>query len=78
MKEIKRIAYKKEGNNWKETFVETDQGRIYKSLAYDLRAKYIHKSSYITRIKDVPNYDGTRNITVYYDNGIKSVYTVEQ
>ena len=78
MKEIKRVMYLKNGKNWKEGTTTTDQAEIYRSLANDMKAKFLHKCKYITRIADQCNYDGTRNITVYYDNNCKSVYTVEQ
>lgn len=77
MKEIKRTVFVKEGHNWKETFSTTDQAEIYKSLSHDMEAKLICKCSYITRIKSVTNYDGTHDVTVWYDNNCKSVYTVE-
>ena len=77
MKDIKRVSYKKENNTWKETFTDTDRESVYKWLAHDLEAKYICKCTYITRIKRQSNYDGTVNITVWYDNNIKNVFTVE-
>lgn len=50
---------------------------IYKSLMHDLIAKKLHKCTYITSIKDICNYDGTRTITVSYDNDVRRKYTVE-
>ena len=77
MKEVKRVCYKKEGRDWKETFTDTDREAVYRWLAHDLEAKYICRCAYITRIKRQSNYDGTANITVWYDNEIKNVYTIE-
>ena len=77
MREIKRVIYDKIDNKWCEVMTVTDKEDIYKSLATDIIAKKIHKCLWIKSIRDMSNYDGTRNITVYYDNDCKSVYTVE-
>lgn len=55
----------------------TDPCEIYKRLSHELIAKKIHKCAYIKKISDKCNYDGTRNITVFHDNGVKDVYTIE-
>ncbi len=77
MRDIKRVIYKKDNNKWCETMTVTDEQTIYKALATDLVAKKIHKCLWIKSIREYSNYDGTRTITVYYDNDCKSVYTVE-
>lgn len=77
MKEIRRIAEVKEGKAWRQTYVTTDEKEVYESLARDLVAKKLHKATYIKSVKDVSNYDGTRDITVTYDNGVRSVYTIK-
>lgn len=77
MKDIRRVSYEKKGNTWKEVFTDTDRESVYKWLASDLTAKYINKCTYITRIKRQSNYDGTANITIWYDNNVKNVFTVE-
>lgn len=77
MREIKRVIECKKGNAWETTLVTTDEKEIYKDLAMALVSKKLHQCTYIKSIKDHPNYDGTRNITVYYDNGVKSTYTIE-
>lgn len=53
-----------------------DRELVYKELCHDLWAKHICKATYIKRITDRNNYDGTRTITVLYDNAVKRVYTV--
>lgn len=70
-------VFVKEGNKWIMSSVCTDKTEIYKSLSDDLLHKKIHKCSYIKSIKDMCNYDGTRTIITYYDNGVKRVYIVE-
>ena len=59
------------------TWETNDPAEIHKDLMNDLIAKKLHKCTYIRSIKDRPNYDGTRTITVYHDNGCKRVYVVE-
>ena len=75
---IKREAFKKEGRKWISTFVETNPGAVYESLASDLANKFLCKCSYIKRVKRVNNYDGTINISVYYVDDVKAVYTVRR
>lgn len=53
-----------------------EQELVYRELSHDLWAKHIAKATYIKRITDKSNYDGTREITVLYDNGVKRIYTV--
>lgn len=72
----KAIIYTKNGGKWAEYQTITDPATLHEKLARDLRAKYIHKAGWITRITDRTNYDGTRTIAAYYDNGVKTVYIV--
>ncbi len=72
----------KNGRTWNTTnqILETDVDglkEIYKSLAHDLTAKKLHKCTYIKSIADRCNYDGTRTITVTYDNNCRRIYIVE-
>lgn len=76
-RELSRTCYKKEGNAWKETYKETNKTIIYEQIARALHAKYIAKAPYIKRLIDYSNYDGTRTITIYYDNNIKDVFIVD-
>ena len=75
-KEAMRIE-KRNGGKWETVSVYTDPVKIYESLAKDMIAKKIHKCTYIRAIKDRCNYNGTRDITVSYDNGVRRVYTIE-
>ena len=77
MKEIKKTTYVKNGYKWVESHTTTDTLTIYDNLSRDLIAKKLHNCAYIKRISDQPNYDGTRTITVYYDNNVKNVYVIE-
>ena len=77
-KEIRRVCEVKEGNKWVVTYVDPDEVSVYKWLAHDLTAKKLHKCTYITRITDRNNFDGTRDIVVSYDNGCRNTFTVEQ
>ena len=54
-----------------------DINEVHEKLMLDLIAKKLHKCTYITRITDRCNYDGTRTIEVYYDNKTKCAYVVE-
>ena len=81
MLETMRIE-EKVGRNWE--FVravnsEMDGGReeIYHSLMHDMIAKKLHQCTYIKSIKDRSNYDGTRTITVTYDNSVRRVYVIK-
>ena len=77
MREMQRLVEQKVNNAWVETFRETDENKIWESLAKDLIAKKLHKATWIKSVRDSSNYDGTRDITVYYDNGVRSIYTVK-
>ncbi len=77
MKEMKRLVETKRNGKWEVSFTETDKNKIWESLAKDLISKKIHKATWIKSIRDNSNYDGTRDITVTYDNNVRSIYTVE-
>lgn len=76
MKNISLVIDKKINNKWKETYKTTDEKEIYKALAQNVIAKKFHKCSYIRSIKECTNYDGTRKVVVYYDNGVRATYTI--
>ena len=69
---------KSEKGTWQLTSESNDARRVYESFGYTLMSKYVHKVKYITKIMDRNNYDGTRTITAYFDNGTKYVYTVKR
>ena len=77
MKQVSRVAEKKVGRNWIETYRTTEPAEVYKSLAKDMVNKKLCECRYITRIRRRSNYDGTETITVNYDNNIRSVYVIE-
>ena len=74
---IKRIAQKKTGKTWADTYIDNDAASVYKSLSHDLIAKKLNACTYIKSIKRVQNYDGTNTIIVLYDNNTRSVYTID-
>lgn len=76
MRTIQKTVEVKEGRSWRPSYTETNETEIYKSLATDLINKKIHAAAYIKSIKRTPNYDGTQNIIVAYDNDCRAVYTV--
>ena len=76
MKEIKKITQVKKGREWVTSYEETDITAVHTQLAEDLIAKKLNCCSYIKSIKRVNNYDGTQTITVNYDNGVRSLYTI--
>lgn len=77
MKEMRRLVETKRNGKWEVSLTVTDKNEIWESLAKDLIAKKIHKATWIKSIRDNSNYDGTRNITVTYDNNVRSIYTVQ-
>lgn len=77
MKQIQRLAQRKDGRNWVDTYTDTNEASVYEDLARDLIHKKLHGASYIRRITDTCNYDGTRDITVYYMENFRSIYTVK-
>lgn len=77
MKKIQVIVERKSGGKWETTFASDDQSKVYEELAKDLIAKKIHKCTYIKTIKDVCNYDGTRDIAITYDNNVRRIYTIK-
>lgn len=66
----------KTGKTYTTSAIWRDSELVYKELSHDLWAKHIAKAAYIKRISDRNNYDGTRTITVTYDNSVKRIYTV--
>lgn len=66
----------KRGKQWVISHIDTKPIDIYKALATDLLAKKIHNCSWIKRIEDSNNYDGTRTIKITYDNDCRSIYTI--
>lgn len=66
----------KVNGKYDKTYTETNERDIYTSLANDLIARYVTKARYVKRVIRKPRYDGTDEITVYYENGIRSIYIV--
>lgn len=75
--DISLTIYTKNGNKWEVSSTDTNPERIYKDLADDLIRKKLFGATSIKSIKHRNNYNGTREITVYYDNNVKRVYIVE-
>ena len=76
-KTIKRIAQKKDGKTWVNTYIDTDISSVYKSLSHDLIAKKLNACTYIKSIKRIQNYDGTNTIIVTYEYNTRSLYTID-
>ena len=76
MKKISLHDYIKNGSKWEESFSTTDQKAVYQLLAQAMVRRYVHKAAGILRVLDRSNYDGTRTVTIYYDNNCKSEYIV--
>ncbi len=68
--------YTKNGSKWEECRTITDKAEVLEDLMKAMRAKYLHKAGWVKKITDRTNYDGTRTITVYYDNQTKAVFIV--
>ena len=77
MKSEKMTIQIKEGRSWTTTNIISDPVEVYRSLSHDMIAKKLHACSYIKRIEDRSNYDGTRTIKVTYDNSVRRVYVIE-
>ena len=67
----------KKGKTWKQGSIHTNAADVYRSLAEDLIAKKINGASYIRSIRRQQLYNGFQEITVYYSNDVKAVYTIE-
>lgn len=61
---------------YKETQRITDPEQIYRDLTHDLIASKLHKADYIKSIRDKCNYDGTRTITITYNNNVRRIYQI--
>jgi hypothetical protein len=76
MRTISMTVQVKTGRVYNTNRVVTDPSEIYEKLAKDLLHKKIHKCTYISKISERSNYDGTRTITVTYDNGVRTIYVI--
>lgn len=77
MRELTKVIEIKNGKKYEIESVTTDVTTIFESLARDLVAKKLQACTWITSIKDRTNYDGTRTITVTYNNGCRALYTIK-
>ena len=68
-----RIAQKKHGKSWLNTYTDTDAENVYRSLASDIIAKKINQARYIKSIKRIQHYTHVE-IIVSYDSNVRSVY----
>lgn len=68
-----RIAQKKNGKTWINTYIDNDAASVYKSLSIDMIAKKINQARYIKSIKRVQHYTHVE-IIVTYDNNVRSLY----
>lgn len=70
-----RIAQKKTGKTWVNTYIDTNNASVYKSLASDVIAKKINQARYIKSIKRIQHYTYVEIIATY-DNNVRSLYYV--
>lgn len=70
-----RIAQKKTGKTWVNTYTDNNPDTVYKSLASDVIAKKVNQARYIKSIKRIQRYSHVE-IIVLYDNDVRSVYYV--
>lgn len=68
-----RIAQKKNGKNWINTYTDIDAENVYRSLAGDVIRKKINNAGYIKSIKRIQHYTHVE-IIVLYSNDVRSVY----
>ena len=75
---IQKLVHKTPSQRvWVDESINDNPEQVYSSLAKDMVAKKLHKCGYIQSIRERSNYDGTRDVTVTYDNGVRRVYTIE-
>lgn len=72
-----RIFEVKEGRGWRETYRTENRAEVYEALANDLLYLKVFKSPVYKRMTQRNNYDGTRTVIIYQDNG-RSVYRIRQ
>ena len=68
-----RIAQKKNGKTWVNTYMDKNPATVYKSLASDVVLKKINQGRIIKSIKRVQHYTHVE-IIVNYDNNVRMVY----
>lgn len=68
-----RIAQKKNGKTWVNTYIDYDVENVYRSLAGDVIRKKINNAGYIKSIKRIQHYSHVE-IIVSYDSNVRSVY----
>ena len=68
-----RIAQKKTGKTWVNTYIDNDAENVYRSLAGDVIRKKINNAGYIKSIKRIQHYSHVE-IIVTYDNNVRSLY----
>lgn len=68
-----RIAQKKNGKTWINTYIDNDAENVYRSLAGDVIRKKINNAGYIKSIKRIQHYTHVE-IIVLYSNDVRSVY----
>ncbi len=76
-RQIEQRYEEKDGRTWKMTYRTEDPEEIYKGLAQQLLSHKVFHASYIKRMEQHNNYDGTRTVTFYEDNGGRRVYIIE-
>lgn len=76
-RQIERRYEVKEGRTWRTTYRTEEPEEIYKSLAQQLMSHKVFHAPYIKRMEQRTNYDGTRTVKFYEDNGGRSVYIIE-
>lgn len=78
---MKRNIYRtfevKDEKNWKETYRTEDKAKVYEDLANELMNLKVFKSPVYKRLTQRNNYDGTRTVIIYQDNG-RSVYRIPE
>lgn len=72
-----RVYQEKNGRTWETKHTDTDATSVYEWLSNELIAKKLNGCTWIKSIKRVNLYDGNQKITVTYDHGGRSVYTVK-
>lgn len=76
MRTVKRTFEVKDGKQWRETYCTEDRAKVYEDLATELMNLKVFKSPVYKRMTQHTNYDGTRTVIIYQNNG-RSVYIIE-
>jgi len=72
-----RITEVKENGSWNIFNIDYDERDVYCELSNRLISKKINKCTWIKSVKRTPLYNGYQKIVIYYYNGVKDTFIIE-